>query len=204
MNRFLLYKLTTDNGGAPCVTPDLLTLAICKPKVRSAADLRDWIFGFMDNRFENRLVYIAKVTGKMVGGAYYGASVFQSRLDCIYHWTPLDRLRVKSNARYHGSRKDALKDIGALPEYRSANVLLSTNFRYFGSTDCEVFLPKRLGEYIRHVGQNHRSNSLQPLRRTLQKFRDDVWNRYGTKKKLGQPLHPDDRAKCHGGKHEIC
>ena len=64
MNRFFLYKLTTDNGGAPCVTPDLLTLAICKPKVRSAADLRDWIFGFMDNPGENRFHGLGSVYPK--------------------------------------------------------------------------------------------------------------------------------------------
>ena len=39
MSKSFVYKLTVDNGGAPCVSEDLLTLAICKPSVRSAADL---------------------------------------------------------------------------------------------------------------------------------------------------------------------
>jgi hypothetical protein len=193
-----------DNGGAPCVTPDLLTLAVCKPKTRSAAELGDWIFGFMGNRLGNQLNYIAEVTGKMISGSYYGAKAFHSRPDNIYRWTTIGRLKVKRNPLYHGSSKDAPKDIGNHPQYRKANVLLSTNFRYFGSTECKVPLPEGLAEYIRHVGQNHRSYALKQLRRELRRFRDEVWRKYPSKKKLGQPLHPDDRTNCHGGKCETC
>jgi hypothetical protein len=31
------YKLTADNGGAPCVRYGLLSLAICKPMIRKTA-----------------------------------------------------------------------------------------------------------------------------------------------------------------------
>lgn len=29
-----VYKMVADNGGAPCVTGNLLSLAICKPKIK--------------------------------------------------------------------------------------------------------------------------------------------------------------------------
>ncbi len=41
-----VYKMTADNGGAPCVHRRLLSLAICKPKIRKAANRGDLIFGF--------------------------------------------------------------------------------------------------------------------------------------------------------------
>ena len=41
MPRIYFYKLTTDNGGAPCVQDNLLSLAICKPMIRMAAQVGD-------------------------------------------------------------------------------------------------------------------------------------------------------------------
>ena len=35
--RFYLYKMTVDDGGAPCVQDRMLTLAICKPTIRRVA-----------------------------------------------------------------------------------------------------------------------------------------------------------------------
>ena len=43
MPRIYLYKLTNDDGGAPCVHDGLLTLAICKPMIRTAARIGDLI-----------------------------------------------------------------------------------------------------------------------------------------------------------------
>ena len=41
-----VYKLTVDNGGAPCVVSGRLSLAICKPIIRKVALEGSWIFGF--------------------------------------------------------------------------------------------------------------------------------------------------------------
>lgn len=71
--RIYYYKLTADNGGAPCVQEGLLSLAICKPMIRSTAECCDLIFGFAANSLapNNRLIYIARVTDKNRNGAYY-------------------------------------------------------------------------------------------------------------------------------------
>jgi Nucleotide modification associated domain 2 len=45
MNNTYFYKLTADNGGAPCVRYGLLSLAICKPMIRKTAKEGDLIFG---------------------------------------------------------------------------------------------------------------------------------------------------------------
>lgn len=33
-----LYKMIADDGGAPCVANELLSLAICKPIIRAVAE----------------------------------------------------------------------------------------------------------------------------------------------------------------------
>jgi Nucleotide modification associated domain 2 len=46
MSDIYFYKLTADNGGAPCVRHGLLSLAICKPMIRKTAEEGDLTFGF--------------------------------------------------------------------------------------------------------------------------------------------------------------
>ena len=49
MHNIYFYKLTADNGGAPCVRYGLLSLAICKPMIRKTAKEGDLVFGFAAN-----------------------------------------------------------------------------------------------------------------------------------------------------------
>src|SRR5436305_125265 len=88
MPKIYFYKLTTDNDGAPCVQDCLLSLAICKPMIRTTADVGDLIFGFAANSLhsDNRLIYIARVTERVEGGGYYRQERFADRGDCIYKW----------------------------------------------------------------------------------------------------------------------
>ncbi len=44
--KFYFYKMTVDDGGAPCVQDGLLTLAICKPTVRRVAPEGSVIIAF--------------------------------------------------------------------------------------------------------------------------------------------------------------
>jgi hypothetical protein len=63
-----------DSGGAPCVQKGLLSLAICKPMIRSSARCGDFILGFAANSLrpsDNRLIYAARVTRKLCNGEYY-------------------------------------------------------------------------------------------------------------------------------------
>jgi hypothetical protein len=62
-----VYKMVADNGGAPCVFRNLLSLAICKPKIRKSAKKGALIFGFGGKDYQERLIYIAHVTSKLGG-----------------------------------------------------------------------------------------------------------------------------------------
>lgn len=196
MPKFFVYKLTADNGGAPCTTNDLLTLAICKPAIRSATRPGDWIFGFGDNEeLHNRLIYIAEVTGKLVKCAYYMADVFASRLDCIYKRDTDSYLQRRRNARFH-TEDDEACNVGHFPEYRRANVVLSTNFRYFG----RVAWPKvaaALQDFVHQMGQGHRSNfdRVPEGWRALDTLRDAAWREF-SQMRIGTPTHADTSRKC--------
>jgi len=59
--KIYVYKLTADNGGAPCVQDNLLSLAICKPMIRKKAKEGALIFGFGAKNYSERLIYNAHV-----------------------------------------------------------------------------------------------------------------------------------------------
>ena len=84
-NAIYVYKMVADNGGAPCIWRGLLSLALCKPKIRKGAEKGALIFGFGGRHYEERLIYIAQVTSKRESGAYYREWRFGGRPDCIYH-----------------------------------------------------------------------------------------------------------------------
>lgn len=118
----LLYKMTVDDGGAPCVRDDVLTLAICKPAIRRKAKRGDIILAFAANDVrgwrprgsyrENRLIYIAQVTTNIPSGMYYSTKQYEERPDCIYEWQG-DTLRHRKGAKFHGTAADQRRDVGA-------------------------------------------------------------------------------------------
>ncbi|ODU23791.1 MAG: hypothetical protein ABS95_03150 [Verrucomicrobia bacterium SCN 57-15] len=126
--KIFVYKIVADNGGAPCVWRGLLSLALCKPKIRKSAMVGSWIFGFGGKEYEERLIYIAEVTDKPPTGDYYKVSRFDGRPDCIYQ--PFNgKAELKATARYHTQSDERRKDVGL--RFENAHVLLSRKFSIF-------------------------------------------------------------------------
>src|SRR5229473_2715186 len=134
-SKLYFYKLVADSGGAPCVTEELLSLAICKPMIRSTAKAGDVIFGFAANALhkDNRLIYIAVIKDNLGTGRYFREHVYMNRDDCIYRWQDREFV-IRSDARFHETGANLEHDLGAPPDYARANVLLSDDFRYFGGS----------------------------------------------------------------------
>lgn len=72
------YKMTCDTGFAPNPFYGVLTLATCKPNIRRVAKPGDWIAGFTGKPLnpkqkvgEEKLVYLAKITGKLTFAEYW-------------------------------------------------------------------------------------------------------------------------------------
>lgn len=178
--RMFLYKLTVDGGVAPCVRRGLLSLAICKPLIRTSAEVNDVIFGFAANSLnpQNSLIYIARVTQKVFNGEYYRAEKYAARADCIYEYEKSRRLfQLRDGVTFHTTKRDLLRDLGRRPGYSRAEVLLSTDFRYFGSsgTDEYKLLFPEIGRAIDNLGRGHRANHPAELRGQLLDMIDWIW-----------------------------
>lgn len=198
MEQIFFYKLTTDNGGAPCIENGLLSLAICKPRMRASAETGDWIFGFAANSLhrDNRLVYIARVTEKVIGGRYYDVPRFARRGDCIYERRG-GRFIWRHRALHHGP-SDLIHDLGESPDYPRANVLLSDDFRYFGgggSANYKTLYP-RIKKAVEELGRGHRRNHGDELRSQLLALRVQVWKEIRQKVAVKPSSAPDQKA-CH-------
>jgi len=200
--RLYLYKLTTDDGGAPCVHADLLSLAICKPSIRQTAEAGDLIFGFAANSLhpDNRLIYATRVTSTLDGAEYYGDR-YVSRPDCIYVYD--DRTgsyTFRRGACYHGADENLRHDLGDPPDYDRARVLLSEgdSFRYFGDSNLVDFddYPV-LMDTLRDLGRGHRVNHPEALEHELVALEQRLWREYEGNV-LGAPSgQPESRESPH-------
>ena len=75
--RLFSYKMTDDSGFAPNPFWGRLTLATCKPEIREAKRVGDWIAGFTSGKLcgdpvgSERLVYLMQVAEKIPIGDYF-------------------------------------------------------------------------------------------------------------------------------------
>jgi hypothetical protein len=198
MTKIYYYKLTADDGGAPCVQDGLLSLAICKPMIRSKAERGDLIFGFAANSVhrDNRLIYVARVTDTVKGGAYYVGRRFARRGDCVYVRRG-GRFFWRQGSLYHGP-EHLRHDLGEHPRYPKADVLLSADFRYFGANGNSEYKSRypRIKEAVERLGQGFRVWHKDALRQELQRLKDDVWEEFEGKI-AGEPTTRPRLGVCH-------
>jgi Nucleotide modification associated domain 2 len=179
--------MKTDNGGAPCVYRDLLTLAICKPRIRKSAGVGDFVVGIGGATLGDRLIYVARVTGKLINGLYYRATCFADRPDCIYEDLG-GTAKLRAGARFHATGKSRLqKDVGT--KFQNAHVLLSDDFRYFGfggGTGYRSY--PALNGMLTKLAQGHRRFHDPAVYRDLDKLRKQLWKDFPPGEH-GEPSH---------------
>ncbi len=169
MTRLFSYVLTKDWGAAPNPFFGICTLVLCKPKIRRAARVGDWVAGLgaadtLIGDVRGRVVYTMRVSQKMTMVEYdaWAQSELPEKLPDLSSTDP--RRRVG----------DALYDFGEDPPYQRRGVhgvedkqadlggkyaLLSDHFYYFG--DDPVPLPEHLRS-ISDVRRGHRSEKNAP------------------------------------------
>ena len=130
------YKMNTDCGFAPNPYGGVLTIATCKPLIREVAKCGEWIAGFTSKTLnkdpvgQERLIFLMRVTEKLHRDVYYERYPQKRPDKCpcgdnIY--------RPDGHGSYihiggiHHRPEKAQKD-----DHKSAWVLLSTEFYYFG------------------------------------------------------------------------
>lgn len=199
MEKIYFYKIVADDGGAPCVDGGrLLSLAICKPGIRSTAKKGDLVFGFAGKSLhkDNRLIYVAKITKKVCNGDYFKEGRYFRRQDCIYSFKS-GRFKWRSNASHH-SPKDLIHDLGNAPHYRRANVLLSDDFRYFGQNGTDEYKSKfpRLKNAVEKLMRGYRVRLNSELREEMIQMTNWIWTA-GQRKVAGIPTSNPSRTACH-------
>ncbi|HLG36410.1 MAG TPA: hypothetical protein VI757_16145 [Bacteroidia bacterium] len=173
---FLRY----DDGAAPNPFGNVCTLTICKPAIRRAAKIGDWIIGTgstnswvskeLKINLADRLVYAMKVTDKKTLEEYdkHCKQYLQSKIpiektsdwrqrmgDCIYDF---------SNGQEPAIRKGVHNETNRERDLSGQFALLSNQFYYFG-VEAKLMLPE-LKQLIKH-NQGHRIIEQSDL---IQKF----------------------------------
>lgn len=200
--KFYLYKMTSDDGAAPCVQSGLLSLAICKPVIRRTAREGDVIIGFAGDGLEgkgylnNCIIYVAVVSKKLEGGSYYTHPRYAKRPDCIYRRVGRE-FRRKMKAAFHAAPGDLIHDLGIPPSYAEANVLLSESpkeFRYFGNQSPFNFKNdfSLLKLEIESLTQGHRVQHCPGLYAELLELKKRVWTFQSSVESSPVPLEPRD------------
>jgi len=150
MTRIFRYILQTDTGMAPCTDRGRLTLATCKPKIRSSAMPGDWVMGFYPRPFERGLVaWAGRIERKLETGNY--EREFRGRSDAVYR-QKADGTFKRLRPDYHPGANEIRKDL-------SGPVLVFDEQAtwYFGDE------PRLLPEALIHLapgGQGHRVNGV--------------------------------------------
>ncbi|MGH1421506.1 MAG: hypothetical protein ACRBEQ_06780 [Hyphomonas sp.] len=160
------YTIPIDDGAAPNPFYGYCTLAICKPRIRSSAQVGDWVAGLgstnaPSGNLAGRLVYAMRVEEVLTLKSYdekaragsiqripdVKSSFLPDRLgDCIYDFSTGE---PKQRPSVHGPGNQSTDVAGR-------NVLMSRDFYYFGKNAVE--LPQNLHPII-HQQQGHRSQS---------------------------------------------
>jgi len=179
MNRLYIYKVRYDDGTAPCVENGLLSLALCKPAIRSTAAVGDTLLGFAAKSMcrDQRLVYAAVVTVRLDGGAYYRERRWQRRRDCAYAWRGGAFVPRGGKAAAVGA-DDLLNDLGEPPAYARANVLLSDNYRYFAEERPADYREDfaQIARFVDALGQGHRVNLGDRVRDEFERYLAALWH----------------------------
>jgi hypothetical protein len=198
MSRLYVYKVRYDDGTAPCVENGLLSLAICKPGIRSTAQVGDTLIGVAAKSMcaDQRLVYAAVVTRKLADGAYYRDRAWRNRRDCVYAWRN-EGFHLRRDAVIAINADEMTNDLGEPPAYKHAQVLLSDNYRYFAETrpaDYRTEYPA-LARMIDQLGQGHRVHHGDRLRDEIERYLAHLWSTTRSARVNWPPKSPRARHK---------
>lgn len=170
MTTLFSYTVRYDDGFAPNPFHGVCTLACCKPRIRKAAKVGDYVVGFSTKGRGNRVVYAMRVTETMEFGDYWVASRFLVKRpdmsaggekalgDNIYYPGPgVDGwvMEWSQHSNPNGSQnvEHTRTDISGV------KALISDDFVYWG--DDGERLPDHLSGLVH--GRGHKSRANDPL-----------------------------------------
>ena len=167
------YVVLRDFGFAPNPFYGTCTLATCKPNIRGAARLGDWVFGTGSKQVDrdDRLLYAMRVDEIITFGQYWvdrrflakrprvNGSLAQVFGDNIYHRDPDTGDWIQENS-HHSLDDGSPNPDNVARDTKSDSVLISRYFTYFGTDAPEI--PQELrnigGNALCKIGPGHKAN----------------------------------------------
>ena len=162
-NYLYIYVVDRDFGFAPNPFHGCCTLATCKPNIRAHAQIGDWIMGVGGRRLNatGKCVFLLKVTEILTFNDYWSDTRFQKKKpvrngslvmmvgDNIYHQQEGSDSWVQEDS-HHSNQDGTYNSENLKRDTKSANVLVSEHFYYFGKSAPEVDIAS-IG-YANHIG----------------------------------------------------
>jgi hypothetical protein len=156
------YVVARDYGFAPNPFFGICTLATCKPRVRSVAEIGDWVVGTgsKKRRREKYLVYVMRITGAMTFEEYWNDPQYQLKKpnlrgskkqafgDNIYSRSANGRNWCQADS-HHTLEDGSPNQLNITTDTSANRVLVSNDFIYWGGSGPQV--PARFLSY----GPNH-------------------------------------------------
>lgn len=201
MSKILSYVVHYDSGFAPNPFFGYCTLATCKPRIRNAAEVGDWIIGTGSNakkiKHGDRLVFAMRVTEETNFDSYWREERFyykrplrngsrkQQCGDNIYYrsctdspWEQLDSFHTHPNAKItkdHISRDTSVD-----------RVLISDDYYYYGGEGPEIpmsFRGKPDFNIVKSGSGERHIKDLQQIDQVIEWLRSNGESGY-----IGEPL----------------
>jgi Nucleotide modification associated domain 2 len=173
MPKLFSYRIPWDGGSAPNPFWGYCTLAICKPRIRLSAAVKDWVVGTGSARspigdISNKVVYAMCVTDKKTMKEYdkFTRSKLPRKIPLLTSSNPrrhvgdsiYDYSISNNTTPYPALRRGVHDDSDRDTDLNGSYVLLSNHFFYFG--DQPVTLPENLMGIVKK-GPGHKTISGQ-------------------------------------------
>jgi hypothetical protein len=211
------YVVREDYGGAPCIHDGVLSLAICKSRMRPYVRVGDFVLGLAGKSIQRtlysgrpnlttdcsidhispRILWVAKITGKKSWTQY--AQENQDRPDCIYevnrngrfNWLPNDFHPAENTVDdcYYTRRRNMDPVVN--------DVLMSSEFIYFGDhclVEDVAVLPRHLCDMLKK-GPGHKKTNVE--RRFIEWYAG-LRTQYGSTMKIGDAVTQGLRGRAGG------
>lgn len=149
MIKYYSYVMPRDYGFAPNPFGSDCTLATCKPRIRKAAKIDDWIFGTTSvaNQLTPKIAYAMKITEKISFNDYYSSADYQYKKpvmngslkkmygDNIYHQKSINgEINWFQDDSHHSYENGNINYLNLRNDTSiSDSVLISKKFYYFGN-----------------------------------------------------------------------
>lgn len=165
-----IYVVERDFGFAPNPFHGYCTLTTCKPRIRAAAKIGDWVMGVGGRRLKamGRCIFLMNVSEIVTFDEYWLDTRFRIKKsyrngspvmmvgDNIYHRKGTSESWVQEDS-HHSNPNGSINSTNLHTDTISANVLISNHFYYFGVRAPSVDL-QSIG-YIN--GRGHRKKSFK-------------------------------------------